>query len=132
MPILLLSGYALRIPNELKQMVRCHLMKGDPPGGLIEALNEVTGTTVEQRKSILRSKSSSALRNSKNVKSAEPPTLLPLSLLHDYAPRNQVPQSSRRSCRPDPQNNGVLFFFFALPFVNFGSLFAMTFTGVLL
>jgi len=61
-PIVLLSGFGREIPVELKRMVRCHLMKGDPPMVLLAALDEITGTTVEQRRSILKSTAASPAR----------------------------------------------------------------------
>jgi CheY-like chemotaxis protein len=57
-PILLLSGYGREIPTEFKKIVTCHLMKGDAPAILIAALDEITGTTSEQRKMTFKTKSS--------------------------------------------------------------------------
>jgi CheY-like chemotaxis protein len=59
-PILLLSGYAREIPTELKKLVNCHLMKGDPPAILVTALDEFTGTTAEQRKLSCKARSTAA------------------------------------------------------------------------
>jgi len=64
-PILLLSGYAREIPPELKKIVSCHLTKGDPPSILLSALDELTRTTAEQRRAVLRSPRAASPSNAK-------------------------------------------------------------------
>jgi CheY-like chemotaxis protein len=66
-PLLLLSGAVMEIPSNLRKIVDCQLMKGDPPGMLIEALDSVTRTTGEQRRS--------ARKNKKSVASVTPALL---------------------------------------------------------
>ena len=58
MPLLLLSGFAREIPENLKLMVNVYLPKGDPPGRLVSALCELTATTTEQRKAAQKKESS--------------------------------------------------------------------------
>jgi CheY-like chemotaxis protein len=50
LPLLLLSGFAKEIPKGLKKIVNVQLVKGDPPGMLIKALDDLTHTTRNQRR----------------------------------------------------------------------------------
>ncbi|MCU1307289.1 MAG: response regulator receiver protein [Acidobacteriaceae bacterium] len=60
LPLLLLSGFARDIPANLKKIVNVHLMKGDPPGMLIKALDNLTHTTGNQRRAVRNNKKSVA------------------------------------------------------------------------
>jgi CheY-like chemotaxis protein len=49
LPLLLLSGFAREVPENLSKIVNVQLMKGDPPANLIDALDDLTHTTRNQR-----------------------------------------------------------------------------------
>jgi CheY-like chemotaxis protein len=49
-PLLLLSGFAREIPVGLRKSVNFYLTKGDAPGLLVSALNHMTSTSTEQRR----------------------------------------------------------------------------------
>ncbi|MCU1310591.1 MAG: response regulator receiver protein [Candidatus Angelobacter sp.] len=50
LPLLLLSGFVREVPENLRKIVNAQLVKGDPPGMLIEALDNLTHTTFNQRR----------------------------------------------------------------------------------